>query len=129
MVLTKLFRILAFLALCALGGEGGSARLKSHSWAVKLSSRVSVLNLNGQADALAEECGVVNMGPIGRMDDIFEFGMRAEDNQSGSVDHLAVEESLSRHSAVQWAAIQRPLKRVGRSFRDPYFIKQWHLVS
>lgn len=128
MVLTKLFRILASLALCALAG-GGTASMKTHSWAVKLSSRVSLSDLNSQANALAKECGVINMGPIGSMDNIFEFGMRANDNQSGSIDHLAVEESLSMHSAVQWAAIQRPLKRVGRSFRDPYFLKQWHLVS
>ena len=125
-MLLKLVLALTFLVSCTL--EGGSDARETHSWAVKLSEDSSPAILNAKADALARECGVVNLGTIGRMSTVFEFGMRAEENQSDLVDYLAVEKRLASHTAVQWVSIQRPLKRVGRSFRDPYFLKQWHLV-
>ena len=121
-MLLTLFILLALALFVPCTLEGSSNGRVAYSWAVKLSSAST------EADRLAKECGVVNLGAIGKMSNLYEFGLRETENGSGLPDRLAVEGRLASNPAVQWATIQRPLKRVVRSFRDPYFLKQWHLV-
>ena len=82
-----------------------------------------------RADGLAAEFNLLNRGAQPGLKNVylFEAGNVTVGVES-SVASQAIDELVSRHPSVRWAAIQHPLTRTKRGFNDPRFKAQWHLV-
>ena len=127
-----LYQLPVFLACVPLLGYSALGREGGHVWAVKVQGggERSEHELQAIADSVADTLGLVNHGRIGPFHNVFEF--EGSSRRVGRSAVAAVHESLQGHPGVVWASLQRPLTRIKRSeveFRDPYFSKQWHLVS
>ena len=128
MLLYQLPVLLAYVPLLgysALGREGG------HVWAVKVQGegKRAERELQTIADSVANNLGLVNHGRIEPFHNVFQF--EGSSRRVGRSAVTAVHASLEGHPGVVWASLQRPLTRTKREveFRDPFFSKQWHLVS
>ena len=128
MLLYQLPVLLAYVPLLgysALGREGG------HVWAVKVQGvgERAERELQTIADTVANNLGLVNHGRIEPFHNVFQF--EGNSRRVGRSAVAAVHASLEGHPGVVWASLQRPLTRTKREaeFRDPFFSKQWHLVS
>lgn len=128
MLLYQLPVLLAYVPLLgysALGREGG------HVWAVKVQGggERAERELQAIADTVANNLGLVNHGRIEPFHNVFQF--EGSSRRVGRSAVAAVHASLEGHPGVVWASLQRPLTRTKREveFRDPFFSKQWHLVS
>ncbi|KAJ7305261.1 hypothetical protein JRQ81_011176 [Phrynocephalus forsythii] len=88
--------------------------------------------LDRQADQLAQEAGLVNLGRIGELRGHYLLGYRP-DSAITDVGLEAIQQSVeaafAKHEGVRWHAQQRLLKRSKRAlqFNDPKFPQQWHL--
>lgn len=107
--------------------------------------------LDSTANTLAAELDLVNRGRIEPFHGVYRLRLPLKDDlKVRDLDqrtlrrrrevvhkHLAeLDEVLSAHPSVLWAARQHPLHRVKKTvtkepvvFNDPQFEKQWHLVS
>lgn len=103
-------------------------------WAVHLDAPdgSSEQALDLQADGLAREAGLRNLGRIGELRGHYLFGYppAAEPPEPGleAAQRLA-EAALAQHRGVKWHARERLLKRAKRRlhFNDPKYPQQWHL--
>ena len=120
-----------FLVCVPLLGYSALGREGRHVWAVKLQGEGerSKRELQAIADSVANNLGLVNHGRIEPFHNVFEF--EGSSRRVGRSAVAAVHASLEGHPGVVWASLQRPLTRTKREveFRDPFFSKQWHLVS
>ncbi|XP_053126062.1 proprotein convertase subtilisin/kexin type 7 isoform X2 [Hemicordylus capensis] len=115
---------------------GGAAPCPGQlTWAVHLavpkSATPSEEQLDRQADQLAQEAGLVNLGRIGELRGHYLFGYRPagrEEPGLAAIQHSAAA-VFAQHDSVRWHAQQRLLKRSKRGlhFNDPKFPQQWHL--
>ncbi|XP_042329900.1 proprotein convertase subtilisin/kexin type 7 [Sceloporus undulatus] len=117
----------------ATGGPPCPGRM---TWAVHLSglegSHPSEEELDWQADRLAKEAGLVNMGRVGELRGHYLLGYQVAGqgvDQGLEAIQQSVEAVLAQHGRVRWHAEQRLLKRSKRSliFNDPKYPQQWHL--
>jgi len=126
--------LLPVLLACVASTEDNSALGGGHVWAVKVrlerGGEVSKEELEAVADSTATDLGLVNHGRIEPFPNIFQFELDAS-SRSGRSLLMDTHTLLGQHPAVVWTSKQRPLTRVKRDvqFRDPYFSRQWHLVS
>ncbi|XP_021093508.1 proprotein convertase subtilisin/kexin type 7 isoform X2 [Heterocephalus glaber] len=104
------------------------------SWAVHLDSLEGDReeeHLEQQADAVAQEAGLVNAGRIGELRGHYLFVQPAGPSQAMEVQSVRqqAEAVLAGHEAVRWHSEQRLLKRTKRTvhFNDPKYPQQWHL--
>ena len=123
--------LLLVLLTCVASTEDLSAFGAEHVWAVKVrgGEEGSQGELTAVADSTATDLGLVNRGRIEPFPNIFLFELDAGSRSGRSV--MATHTVLGQHPAVVWTSKQRPLTRVKRDvqFSDPYFPRQWHLVS
>lgn len=99
-------------------------------WSHWLLGELDAHQLSQRADELAAEFSLLNSGSQPGFRNVFVFSLP---NVTSGVASMAprrqgLEESVSGHPSVRWAAIQHPLKRTKRGFNDPRFKAQWHLV-
>lgn len=122
----------------AASGEpcGGTAPCpRERTWAVHLAapSGAPEEELDRQAERLAREAGLVNMGRVGELRGHYLFGYRPAGQLEPGLEAAqhAAEAVFARHDSVRWHAEERLLKRSkrGLSFNDPKYPQQWHLVS
>lgn len=111
------------------------------TWAVDVDSshwllgQLSEAQLKARADSLAAQFGLVNKGALSGFRTIFKFDQSAPSELVESSNHLHrrdlgdVDRKLKGHSHVKWSSRQNPLIRTKRSFNDPKFQAQWHLVG
>ena len=109
-------------------------------WSHWLMGELSDHELSLRADAIAAQFNLINKGPSQGFKTIFKFELPMSnlypndpselrlkrDEQEAVVENIDV--GLVSHSSVNWATRQHPLKRTKRSFNDPKFNAQWHLV-
>ncbi|XP_072835477.2 proprotein convertase subtilisin/kexin type 7 isoform X2 [Pogona vitticeps] len=122
------------------GGGGGAAHCPGGvTWAVHLAggpegSPPSEENdLDRQADELAKEAGLVNLGRIGELRGHYLLGYRPASATDLGLEAIqrSAEAVFAQHDGVRWHAEQRLLKRSKRAlhFNDPKFPQQWHLSN
>ncbi|XP_066495368.1 proprotein convertase subtilisin/kexin type 7 isoform X2 [Tiliqua scincoides] len=113
------------------GGEpcGASWGPRELRWAVRLAvpDGSSEQALDRQADQLAREAGLRNLGRVGELRGHYLFGSRPEPGPEAA--QRAAEAVFAQHHSVRWHAQERLLKRSKRSlhFNDPKYPQQWHL--
>ena len=102
-----------------------------HVWAVRLN--------HDDHESVAKRVGLTSLGRV--FSDIHEFRLsqtaRANLRRQLGHDDAVIEHvhsSVVSHPAVEWAELQKPLRRERREdiydvFNDPSFSQQWHLVS
>ena len=91
-----------------------------------------------KADNLAAELNLVNKGSQLGFTTLFRFESHTSSESLRSSDRLQlrdmreaedIDRLLENHPSVKWAARQHPLIRTKRTFNDPKFQAQWHLVG
>nr|XP_020650144.1 proprotein convertase subtilisin/kexin type 7 [Pogona vitticeps] len=90
-------------------------------------------DLDRQADELAKEAGLVNLGRIGELRGHYLLGYRPASATDLGLEAIqrSAEAVFVQHDGVRWHAEQRLLKRSKRAlhFNDPKFPQQWHLSN
>lgn len=125
-------------------------------WAVNIENN-NIKNKD-DVDKIAGDLDLVNLGQVGELHNHYLFAHKLHANFSGnktvstvhnhhSEHHSSedfqrkigeIEEKLEKHDDINWYSHQKVLSRGKRSldfdlqymdFEDPYYRKQWHLVS
>jgi subtilisin family serine protease len=119
------------LLWCARAGAG-DRRHDVNEW------RVAVhLQRDGDADALAQQLGMVNLGLVGALERTYVFQSTEQQQQqqlrrrSGLAPAELNGTLLDRHPHVRWWQRQHARRLAKRAFAvfDPEFKNQWHLRS
>ncbi|XP_027275168.1 proprotein convertase subtilisin/kexin type 4 isoform X2 [Cricetulus griseus] len=113
------------LALLAVGWASPRAPIYVSSWAVRVTKGYQ------EAERLARKFGFINLGQIFPDDHYFHLRHRGVAQQS-LTPHWGHRLRLKKEPKVQWFEQQTLRRRVKRSLvvpTDPWFSKQWYMVS
>ena len=117
-----------------------SSMIGTSSWAIRIPSSLSALDMHSWADRIANDVGLKNRGQIGGLTGHYllyhkSFLNHTINNSQNKRLELArlrreISQLLQDHPNVEWFQHETVLRRSKRSlqFLDQYFPNQWHLV-